>query len=280
VHEASTPRAWLPHTGVVLRNATKLGEGLGYARTLARHRVPVRSRSVLIAAHGDERLSAVTVGRAGRHGVGDGTERTIECDTLAVGWGFTPQLELPLELGCATRVDTDGSLVCVVDDDQQGSVPGVFIAGEACGVGGAVLALVEGAIAGAAATGVPVRDARLTRQRSALRSFAAAMHTAHPVPPGWITRLTDDTTVCRCEEVTAARLREAVDAGASDARAAKLMARPGMGWCQGRVCGYATACLTAAWSGTPYRPDLVGHRPVAAPFTLGALARTDGAGDR
>ncbi|HEU4568237.1 MAG TPA: FAD-dependent oxidoreductase [Marmoricola sp.] len=271
VHEASSARAWLRHVGAVLRNADKLGEGLGYARGLARHKVPVRSRSVLVAAHGDDRLSAVTVARAGRDGVESGTEQVIECDTLAVGWGFTPQLELPLELGCETRVDTDGSVVCVVDDDQQGSVPGVFVAGEACGVGGAVLALVEGAIAGAAAAGVPVRDPRLRRQRSALRSFAAAMHAAHPVPTGWADRLTDDTIVCRCEEVSAVRLRAAVDAGAGDARTAKLLARPGMGWCQGRVCGYATACLTAAWSGTPYRPELVGTRPVAAPVSLGVI---------
>jgi NADPH-dependent 2,4-dienoyl-CoA reductase/sulfur reductase-like enzyme len=280
VHEASTARAWLRHTGAVLRNANKLGEGLGYARALTRHRVPVKSRSVLVAAHGEERLSAVTVARAGRDGVLAGTEQVIECDTLAVGWGFTPQLELPLELGCETRVDVDGSLVCVVGDDQQGSVPGVFVAGEACGVGGAVLALVEGAIAGAAAAGVPVRDARLQRQRSALRSFAAAMHTAHPVPAGWTERLDDDTVVCRCEEVSAAQLRAAVDAGASDARAAKLTARAGMGWCQGRVCGYATACLTAAWSGAPYRPELTGSRPVAAPLTLGALGGVQHDGGR
>jgi NADPH-dependent 2,4-dienoyl-CoA reductase/sulfur reductase-like enzyme len=278
VHEAASARAWLRHTGAVLRNANKLGEGLGYARALARHKVPVKSRSVLVAAHGGERLTAVTVARAGRDGVVPGTEQLIECDTLAVGWGFTPQLELPLELGCETRVDTDGSLVCVVDDDQQGSVPGVFVAGEAGGVGGAVLALVEGAIAGAAASGVPVRDARLKRQRSALRWFAAAMHTAHPVPSGWTARLTDDTIVCRCEEVSAARLLAAVGAGASDARAAKLMARPGMGWCQGRVCGYATTCLTAAWSGAPYRPELTGSRPVAAPLTLGTLGEASTGG--
>jgi NADPH-dependent 2,4-dienoyl-CoA reductase/sulfur reductase-like enzyme len=280
VHEASKARAWLRHTGAVLRNVNKLGEGLGYARAMARHRVPLKSRSVLVAAHGVDRLVAVTVARTGRDGVVDGTEQVIECDTLAVGWGFTPQLELPVELGCATRVDADGSVVCVVDDEQQGSVPGVFLAGETCGVGGAVLALVEGAIAGAAAAAVPVRDARLRRQRSALRAFAVAMHTAHPVPAGWTDRLSDDTIVCRCEEVSTARLRAAVEAGASDARAAKLMARPGMGWCQGRVCGYATACLTAAWSGATYRPDLGGGRPVAAPITLGSLAEAEGAGSR
>lgn len=272
VHEAASPRAWLRHAGAVLRNANKLGEGLGYASTLARHRVPVRSRSVLVAAHGTDRLEAVTVASVGRGGIVPGSERRLECDTLAVGWGFTPQLELPLELGCQTRVDTDGSVVCTADDDQQSSVPGVLVAGEACGVGGAVLALVEGAIAGAAASGAPVTDVRLKRQRTALRAFATAMHRAHPVPAGWTARVTDDTIVCRCEEVTAARLRAAVVAGATDARAAKLLARPGMGWCQGRVCGYATACLASEWAGAPYQPLLAGTRPVATPVTFGALA--------
>ncbi|HET6561632.1 MAG TPA: FAD/NAD(P)-binding oxidoreductase [Marmoricola sp.] len=276
VHEAASPVAWVSHLPAVLRNATKLGEGLGYARTLARHRVPVRTRSVLVGAHGAESVEAVTVARAdGKGGVAPGSEERIEADTLAVGWGFTPQLELPLALACATRVDVDGSLVCVVDDTQQSSVPDVYIAGEACGVGGAALAVVEGEIAGRAVAGTPVDDS-LRRRRTALRRFAAAMHQAHPVPPGWMARLQEDTVVCRCEEVTTARLRAAVEEqGARDARAAKLLVRTGMGWCQGRVCGYATACLTARWTGTPYDPAVVATRPVAAPVSLGTLALTD-----
>lgn len=272
VHEAASPRGWLRHTGAVLRNANKLGEGIGYAAVLIRHRVPVRYRSVLVAAHGCERLEAVTVARHGRDGAVSGSERRIECDTLAVGWGFTPQLELPLELGCETRLDADGSLVCAVDDDQGTNVPGVFAAGEICGVGGAVLALVEGTIAGAAAAGEPLHGLRLMRQRAALRAFATAMHRAHPVPGGWTDRLTDDTVVCRCEEVDAGRLHAFIDGGATDARAAKLVARSGMGWCQGRICGYPTACLAAAWSGTNYRPELAATRPIAAPVPLGVLA--------
>lgn len=274
VHEAGSPLAWLRHGRAVARNLTKLGEGVGYAASLVRQRVPVRTRSVLVAAHGDDRLEAVTVARAdGKGGVTSGSEERIACDTLAVGWGFTPQLELPLALGCATRVDVDESLVCVVDDDQLSSVPGVYIAGETCGVGGAALALVEGAIAGAAAAGVAVADQRLRRQRNTLRGFASAMHRAHPVPPGWVSRVQPDTVVCRCEEVTADRLRESVDQlGAADARSAKLLARVGMGWCQGRVCGYAASCLTSTWSGAPYAPDLVATRPVATPVRLGTLA--------
>jgi D-hydroxyproline dehydrogenase subunit alpha len=63
--------------------------------------------------------------------------------------------------------------------------------------------------------------------------------------------------------------------GADDVRTVKLMARPGMGWCQGHVCGFATAKLAA-----PGRPLTVDDlRPLAkqslcAPVTLADLADT------
>ena len=46
-----------------------------------------------------------------------------------------------------------------------------------------------------------------------------------------------------------------------------------LGWCQGRVCGFATACLTAR-SGVPDAADLAAtaKRTIAAPITLGELA--------
>jgi NADPH-dependent 2,4-dienoyl-CoA reductase/sulfur reductase-like enzyme len=278
VHEAASARGWLPRAGTVVRNVGKLGEGAGYAATLLRHRVPYRARSTVVAAHGETELTSVTVARLDASGqVRPGTERVVEVDALAVGWGFTPQLELPLALGVQTRVDVDGSLVVTVDEEQRTSVDGVFVAGEACGVGGAALAVVEGEIAGAAAARTAGRAARrptasLRRQRAGLRAFAEAMHRVYPVPSGWTARAGEDTVVCRCEEVSVGRLRESADDGAQDARSAKLLTRVGMGWCQGRVCGYASACLLAEASGTPYAPGSVGTRPVAVPVRLGALA--------
>ena len=100
------------------------------------------------------------------------------------------------------------------------------------------------------------------------------------MPPGWIEWLAPDTIVCRCEEVRVSAIDAAIaDLGATDARSVKLLARPGMGPCQGRVCGYATACLVAARTGRPTSVgDIAGlaARPIAQPVTLGALA----AGDR
>jgi NADPH-dependent 2,4-dienoyl-CoA reductase/sulfur reductase-like enzyme len=277
VFEAGSPVGFAREPAAVLRNIGKLAEGAGYAATLLRHRMPYHRRTAVIAAHGDDAgVQAVTVARldAGWNAV-PGTERRIECDAVAVGYGFTPQLEIPLQLGCATRMDADGSLVAVADDRQQASEPGVYLAGEVCGVGGAALALVEGELAGQHAAGREP-DRRLLRRRDRLRSFASAMHRVHPVPAGWAGWLTDDTTVCRCEEVTAGAIRAAVtDLGATDPRTVKLLARPGMGLCQGRVCGYATAGLIAQQRGRRVtEQDLAGiaARPIAQPVSLGTLA--------
>ncbi|WP_052744665.1 NAD(P)/FAD-dependent oxidoreductase, partial [Streptomyces odonnellii] len=291
VFEAGLPAGFARHPLAVARNPAKLAEGADFMRTLLRHRVPYRTRTAVIAAHGDGEVSGATVARldAGWRIV-PGSQRRIDCDTLAVGYGFTPQTEIALQLGCATHRDSDGSLVATADGRQLSTVPGVYLAGEVCGVGGAALSVTEGELAGLHAafvtTGAVADRAvvrRLTRRRAARRRFATALHEAYPVPPGWTTWLDTDTLVCRCEEVTSEAVTEAVEElGATDARGVKLYARPGMGLCQGRVCGYAVGCLVAARTGRgPTEDDLrsMAVRPVAQPLTLGTLAAGLGTDD-
>jgi NAD(P)H-nitrite reductase large subunit len=237
----------------------------------------VRTRSAVTAVHGTDRVEAVTVSRLDRDWRPvRGPGRRIDCDALAVGHGLVPHIDLATSLGCATRRTPDGTHALVVDARQETSVPGLWSAGETGGVGGVRLALVEGEIAGAAAaarvTGralSEVRLRRLGRARDRLRAFADLMAAVHAPRPGWTGWLDDATDVCRCEEVTAGRVREAVaEHGAGDARTVKLLTRAGMGWCQGRICGTAVSCL-AAGSGLPPSPQ---RRPLAVPVRLGALA--------
>jgi hypothetical protein len=96
------------------------------------------------------------------------------------------------------------------------------------------------------------------------------MHRSHPVPSGWLDRLSGDTTVCRCEEVPVGALRSMRrDLDAHDGRSAKLLTRAGMGYCQGRICGYAVSCIL----GQDASPSSgFAERPVSSPLTLGALA--------
>lgn len=279
VCEAGRPTGWVRDLPAVAGVPTKLLEGAGLAAAMVRHRIPYRTRTVVRRAVGTDELEAVELVRVGRDGrAGDRVER-VEADLLAVGWGFTPALELGLQLGAATRLDVDSSLVLVTDAQQRTDVPGVWVAGEACGVGGAVLSDLEGRVAGAAAAvdaGARPGTAAPTGAIGRHRRFARAMHRNHPVPARWADWLTDDTLLCRCEEVPVGRLREARDElGASDARAVKQVTRIGMGWCQGRVCGFAAACLTAGLEGREVgQRDLraLGSRPLAAPVTLAELA--------
>ena len=132
-------------------------KALEYAAVFARHRIPYRTRSIVTEVLGRDRTSGVRTAKVDADGrIRPGTERVYDdVDVVGFGWGFTPQLELPLSLGAETRLDVDGSLVGVVDERQESSVPGLFLAGEVTGVGGAALAVLEGFAAGTAAAGKP-----------------------------------------------------------------------------------------------------------------------------
>jgi NADPH-dependent 2,4-dienoyl-CoA reductase/sulfur reductase-like enzyme len=192
-------------------------------------------------------VTAATVDIAGR-------ERTIDCDLVAVGFGLVPSIELPLLFGCSVA---DGRVV--VDELGATSVPGIRCAGEATGIGGVDKAIVEGELAGYAATGREPPAGMLRRRRRAL-AFAEALGACFPPPRDWASVLDDDTIVCRCEDVPWAALREA-----ADARSAKLHTRTGMGACQGRVCGAALAVLRGFPAGA--------IRPPIAPVRLETLTR-------
>lgn len=265
------PAGWRALAGARAR----LGEGAGYAATLARHRVRPRLRHAVVAAHGGDRVEAVTVARLTRDGqVVAGTRRRVACDAVAVGWGFVARAELALAAGAVAVPGPDGGVAVAADAVGRTAVPGLLVAGELTGIGGAQLAVVSGRLAGAAAAGVTAPDPGLLARRRALQAFAELMHRAHRPPAGWPQWLDDDTVVCRCEEVPLRRITEAVDdLGATDARTVKLLTRCGMGWCQGRICADAVDDLVAARTGRPRAPGPgFGARPVAVPVSLGALA--------
>ncbi|OII65967.1 FAD/NAD(P)-binding oxidoreductase [Streptomyces sp. CC53] len=275
VVEAADYTPYAHHLPALARNPGKLAEGAVHGGALLRHGTRLLTRHAVTAAHGTTRVEAVTVTRLDRDWRPvPGTARRIPCDALAVGHGLVPQLELATGLGCATRRTPDGTPALTLDTDQATSVPGIWAAGETGGVGGAELALTEGEIAAAAVAHTlrgtprdPRRTAALTRLRARLRAFADAMAGAHRPGTGWADWLRHDTEVCRCEEVTADRIREAVtDLGARDARTVKLLTRAGMGWCQGRMCGQAVARL----AGEEPAPD---RRPLSCPVPLKNLAQ-------
>jgi thioredoxin reductase len=305
VCEAASLTGWIPNALSAAKVPSKGLEGIEYAKDLVRHRVPYLQHRVITEIRGTDGVDSVATAKVDSAGtVIAGTERVFEdVDVVGLGYGFTPQIELGVQLGLVTRTDVDDSVVLEADASQSSSQDGVFVAGEITGVGGWLLSVTEGHVAGRAAAAralgpgpsgraavpdgaagagngssgrgaFPTKAEARTLRRH--RDFAAAMHTAHPVPPGWQDRVTDETLVCRCEEVPAGDIVAARDTAlAQDARAAKQVTRAGMGWCQGRMCGFATACLAAAGEVPTSQLEATSKRPVATPVTLATLMAGD-----
>ncbi|MFJ1881602.1 NAD(P)/FAD-dependent oxidoreductase [Streptomyces sp. NPDC088137] len=286
--EAAGYGAYARAPRVLAANPGKAAEGARFAAELAGARVRVLSHRAVTEVHGDERVEAVTVSRVDRRWRPvPGTGRRIACDALAVGHGLMPQLDLAVAAGCGTRPGPDGTHAVILDEQLRTTVPGVWAAGESGGIGGVELALCEGELSALSVVreirgGVRGREARravaLRRSRRRLRAFADLMGAVHRPGPGWREWLTDGTEVCRCEEVGAGRIRTACEElGAGDTRTVKLLTRAGMGWCQGRTCGFAVRELAAAHGGgqEPGGPD---RRPLACPVKLSTLADLSGPG--
>lgn len=215
--------------------------------------VPYRSASWVRAAHGDDSLREVELEtpRGRSH---------IAVDHLAIGYGLVPNTELAAQLGCA--LDGRATHACVrVDEDLATSVPGIYAAGEACGIGGVDSARVEGEMAGHASAGALEAARALRGRRRRARDFAGLLPRYFALRQAVRDVATPQTLICRCEDVHLGQLQEH-----ADWRAAKLATRCGMGSCQGRICGAALA-------------ELRGFAPTAAaplafiPTTAAASAR-------
>lgn len=192
-----------------------------------------------IAAHGDQKLESVTMLRGAKRW-------QVSCDYLACGFHLAPNVELAELLGCV--VDREGVRV---DEFQQTSVAHVYAAGELTGIGGLELSLVEGEIAGLAAAGKHDTARQLFPVREKQRRFAQLLNRTFALREELKQLGTPDTIVCRCEDVTFARLR------VHDSwRAAKLQTRCGMGPCQGRICGGAIEFLFG-WRAESVRPPIL-----------------------
>lgn len=261
---------WATRPWQLLAARRKAGELAGYARRMAARRIPYRTGAAVVAAHGIDRVEAVTVARLTRDWTPvPGTGRRIEVDAVCVSHGFVPRTELATAAGCA--VGLDGAVT--VDERQRTSVPGVLTAGELTGIGGVDLALAEGEIAGtSAAGGEPAPGA--VHERAVFRKFAARLAAAHGIRPGWHAWVDDDTVVCRCEDVTAGALRQAAElTGSRGLRSLKLTTRAGLGLCQGRTCGRTVEDMLNRSNGPGLLdPGRTAHRPIAIPVRLGELA--------
>jgi NADPH-dependent 2,4-dienoyl-CoA reductase/sulfur reductase-like enzyme len=249
VAEQASFGALLEFGASLWRSPGKLAEAARYRAGFSRARY--LAGTWIAEALGGERVEAVVVHAGARR-------FTVACDLAAVGYGLVPNTELARLSGCEIR---DGAVA--VGETQESSVPGLFCAGEPCGIAGVEAAIAEGQIAGLGAAGRFERSGaegrRLLAARARFRRFAEVLARTFALRNELRSTARPDTIVCRCED---ARLGDLAACGS--AREAKLSARAGMGPCQGRVCGPALGFLFG-WASDSVRPPV-------KPASLASLA--------
>lgn len=279
--DTSPPGGWrraLPWLGDALSAWGDVSKGLAWLRE--------------IRAAGVKRVRGVTALRA----LGDGRLREIEytaggvtkrapAGVLLSHEGVVPSIHMTRALECAhTWNPQQACLAPDLDAWGQTSRPGIYVAGDGAGIGGAQAACVRGELV---AAGIALHSGRLTAPAvetlaAPLRARLAALLRLRPMldalypPRAGIFAPPDDTIVCRCEELTAGDIRRAAAIGQPGPNQIKSYTRAGMGPCQGRQCGYTIAHIVAAEQKRPVAE--VGFyriRPPLKPLTLGELASLD-----
>ena len=255
--------------------------------TLRRLRVAgvqiARRRAVLEVVGKDHVEGVVTAALDSAWRVVRGTEQQLAADAVCLGYGLVSSVELAALAGARLRFDT-GCQWWVLErsPDMETSAPGVFAAGDGARIGGAAMAHVEGAIAGLVAAqrlgyarGSEAATRLLSLQRTwrRLERFRAGLGRLFALQPGLEGWASDETVVCRCEEVRLATVREAVADGVRHLNELKGVTRCGTGLCQGRMCAPFMARWIAATTGAPI--ETTGHfraRPPVKPIPLEALS--------
>lgn len=269
-----------PRLPQALRAGDYIARGLKYTLSLLNGGVPIYYGVSRLQAKGSDRLETVDFGW---ERLGIARRKTLSTDSLLVHFGVIPRTNLTRSAGCHHVWDRGQQCWCPqVDVWGNTNVPGLAVVGDNAGIGGARSAEHSGRLAALEAArslhliSSQQRDrqgqADLNWMRKDLR-VRPFLETLYRLPDSLLIPSDDDTIVCRCEEISAGEIRNAVREGHTDPNQAKFYLRCGMGPCQGRQCAPAVAHIVAAEnqrSVSDYTPFRV--RPPIRPLSIAQLA--------
>ena len=284
IAEAANPFKKLQQLPKFWGNWDRIGEAIGYYNTLRKHKVPLLYDHAIVEAAGQEHVEKATIAQLDAQGTPiPGTQKEFGVDAVCLGYGLLPSFQLAAAFDCQLRFDKrSGWFAPDHDHTMESTQPGIFVAGDVSDIAGSKVALVEGQIAGLNAIYQlgAISEQEFAKRLSPLYSklkklnrLADALQEIYAFRPGLTKLAKEDTLLCRCEEVTVARVKEAIADGATDLHQVKLATRTGMGYCQGRFCSALIAPLIAEATGQSLS-DLVPFtvRPPIQPIPLKILA--------
>lgn len=224
-----------------------LAKGLGIYADLRKARIQVMKETTVLEVKIANSQNTIELGRINQSGKIDRTRlRSIKADSLVVGFGMLSSSEATKLAGCKHYYKiSEGGWIPYRSADFETSIPGIFAVGDCAGIKGADIAFIEGRIAGLTAavrlgqfsgkTSVE-RIRNLKKKLNKLTLFRKSIAEIYAAPDNFLSLITPDTIVCRCDNVRAAEVFGRIDLGFKEVNTVKVLTRAGMGRCQGRNC--------------------------------------------
>jgi NADPH-dependent 2,4-dienoyl-CoA reductase/sulfur reductase-like enzyme len=267
-----------------LQGLKNLHKGWRWMRDIKAAGVPIIDGITDLRAQGDSCVRGVDYYR-------DGRWTSLRTEHLFLHQGVVPNINLTMSLRCEHAWFERQKCWRVLTDAWGGTtLAGISVAGDAADIGGAICAQHRGAITALGALqrlglmSEPQRDAAAAAHRAALNvedRFRPFLDVLFQPDERFLAPNDPQTLVCRCEEVSAGRMREVIALGCEGPNQLKSFTRCGMGPCQGRMCGLSVAHVLS--SQLHRSMGEVGYyrlRQPVKPITLGELAALANAGAR
>ena len=275
---------WLQGLKGIWGNWEFLKDGITYLRRIRNAGVPLLRSHLIIEARGDGQVEEAVIAEVDRNWspIPD-TVRSVKVDTICLGYGLVPSAELTMLAECEHQYDLkQGGYVPLRGENMETSVSGIYAVGDGAGVAGKKVAILEGFIAGLSAahtlghlSSAAARERILPYQKSLnkINRFRQILDDISLPRKGLYELATDDTIICRCEEVILKQLKTALTDDTIQIKDFKRMTRMGMGPCEGRMCGPAVIEMLRHWLKVPVEDvGYLNPRPSIKPVALGVLA--------
>lgn len=210
-------------------------------------------------------------------------EHFMPANSVLLHQGVIPSINLINAAGAElTWNENQRTFQPIADQVGRTTKPGIYVAGDGGGIEGAQAAEVRGRIAALAAVSdlgfvspraveAPINS--LNRQARYLARGRKFLDALYAPRQSFLKPSNPETLVCRCEEITAGKLREVIALGPPGPNQLKTFVRCGMGQCQGRLCA---ATITEIMADEIHvEPSVIGtfrFRSPVKPVRLGELA--------
>ena len=275
---------WLQGLIGIWGNWDFLIEGMRYLRSIQKAGVSLLRSHIILEARGDGQVEEAVIAKVDKNWRPRlNTARSVKVDTICLGYGLVSSTELTMLAECEHKYDIkQGGYIPLRKANMETSVPGIYAVGDGAGVAGRKVAIEEGRIAGisvASALGY-ISRAKASQQirpyhkrLSKINRFRKVLDDISLPRAGLYELATDDTVICRCEDVTLKQLKAALADDTIQIKDFKRMTRMGMGPCEGRMCGPSTIeMMRHRLNATAEDVGCLKPRPSIKPVALGVLA--------